>query len=131
MAEAEPDAPAARPRRPLHVHAVYLVLEAAAVGILVVGAVILIGYRSRGDVAQRFAEDWLKQQGVEGEIVVDRIDATGFSGRVRLGPANDPDLVADRLDIDYALAAPWAGAPFSVTPRSIRLVRPRAKVSFD
>jgi hypothetical protein len=128
MAEAEPAA--APPRRPLIRHAAEIALEGAALALLVAITAAVVAVRSREAVAEQFAEDWLRQHGVDGDVEVARIDASGFSGRVRLGPPDDPDLTADRVDVDYALAPPWAG-PFSVTPRSIRLIGPRVKASFD
>lgn len=130
MAQAE-SVPAVRPRRRFHQHAATIALEGLALAFLLAAGAGVAVFRSREDVAQTFAEDWLRSHGVEGEIKVDRIDASGFSGRVRLGPAKNPDLVADRVDVDYAFAPPWAGGKTSVTPRSIRLVRPRAKLVFD
>jgi hypothetical protein len=131
MAEAQSAETAAKSRRPIFRHGAALALESLSVVCLVAIAGGFVVIRSREAVAERFAEDWLRQHGVEGDIVVQRIDATGFSGSVRLGPANDPDLVADRVDVDYAFIPPWIGGPMSVTPRSIRLTRPRAKLSFD
>lgn len=130
MADAEPSA-SAPARRPLGPRLGMVALEAAAVAFLAAAAGGLAVYETRRQVAGRVAESWLRSHGVDADIAVTRLDATGFSGRLRLGAADDPDLIVDRIDVDYDLAMPWTGAPFALRARSIRLVHPRAKLAFD
>ena len=116
MAEADPPEQSAAespaPRPPRWLLAADIALEGMAIAFLVVGAVAWSVQGSREALAQRFAETWLKEHGVEGAVQVTRIDATGFSGKLRLGPEKDPDLLADRIDVDYAFSPPWAGGRF-------------------
>lgn len=130
MAEPKADKPA-KTRPALWRPAAMVAMEATAVACLVVIGGGYFAYQNRRDIARDVAESWLRSHGVDGEIRVDRIDATGFSGAIRLGPKNNPDLVADRIDVDYGLSAPWMGSPFALHARSIRLVHPRARLAFD
>lgn len=90
-------------------------LTAAAGGGLMLSA-------ARGAIGASVASAWLVEQGVPAEITVDRLDATGFSGAVRLGPADAPDLVSERLELAFTP---------TLTVRSVRLVRPQLKLAYD
>ena len=106
-----------------------LVLEAAAMVMALVVVVALVAYGARREVGRELAQAWLREHGVESAIQIEQVDASGFSGKLRLGPAADPDLTADRIEVvfgDLTLTR-----PFSVSAKSIRLVRPRVKLAFD
>lgn len=101
--------------------------------LLVLGAVLLTValmlaalYLARRDAAREVLVGWLERQGVEAEVEFERFDLNGLVGRIRAGPADDPDLVVERVEVDYALGGPWSGG-WSVTPSRIRLVRPEVK----
>lgn len=85
----------------------------------------------REEVARAFAEDWLRQQGVESSFDVHSINADGFTGSMRVGPRSNPVFVADRVEVAYDLTTPWAGGPFKLGVRAVRVVRPRLRVTFD
>src|SRR4051812_20336730 len=67
--------------------------DGMAVGAITAAGPSRVAYQARRDIARDLAENWLARQGVESHIRIDRLDSNGFSGRIRLGPANDPDLV--------------------------------------
>lgn len=105
--------------------------EAAALAMMAFAASAWVINVQREEVTRAFAEDWLRSQGVESSFEVQSIDADGFTGSVRVGPRSNPVFVADRVEVAYDLTAPWAGGPFKVGVRAIRLVRPRMRVTFD
>lgn len=105
--------------------------DATAFAMMAFAASVWVLNAQREEVARGFAEDWLRQQGVESSFHVTSIDAGGFVGSMRVGPRNNPVFVADRVEVAYDLTAPWAGGPFNVGVRAIRVVRPRLRVTFD
>lgn len=107
----------------------HLVLEVAALGVVVVVVLALVAYGARRQVGRELAQAWLREHGVESAVQIEQVDASGFTGRLRLGPAADPDMTAERIEVVFApLSNRW---PLSVSARSIRLVRPRVKLTFD
>jgi hypothetical protein len=100
-------------------------------GLLVVVVVVLIlaGYVLRREIGGALARDYLRGRGVESAIAIDSLSTHGFAGSLRLGPPNDPDAVADRIEVDLTIAPPWSATPFKVVARRIRLVRPRLKLA--
>jgi len=105
--------------------------EAGALALMTFAAVGLLLVNDRRDVAQAMAEDWLAQRGIESSFEVQSIDAGAFTGRMRVGPAKNPVFTADHVEVAYDLTAPWAGGPFHLRTRAIRVVHPRLKVTFD
>lgn len=118
-----PASGAARPRPRGPVRRALLVLGA---GLLTLGLLLAALYFARRDAAREVLVGWLQRQGVEAEVEFERFDLNGLVGRIRAGPADDPDLVVERVEVDYALGGPWSGG-WSVTPSRIRLVRPEVK----
>jgi hypothetical protein len=102
-----------------------------------VGVVVALGlgaaalYSFRGPIGVRLAVNYLAARGVPAAIQIERLDLGGFTGKVRLGPQNDPDLTIDRIELEFApipilkqgLAAPRI--------RAMRLVHPRLKGRWD
>lgn len=105
--------------------------EAGALALMTFAAVGLLLVNDRRAVAQAMAEDWLAQRGIESSFEVQSIDAGAFTGRMRVGPKNNPVFTADRVEVAYDLTAPWAGGPFHLRTRAIRVVHPRLRVTFD
>jgi hypothetical protein len=107
---------------------------AAEVAAVALTAVIVAGlglYTGRRAIAGGVAEDWLRSEGLPGEVAVDRISPDGFSGRLRVGRAGDPDLTVDRIEVDLGFEPAWADQPFKLSTRAVRLVRPRLKARLD
>jgi hypothetical protein len=88
-------------------------------------------YADRREAAEGLAERWLREQGLDGELRVERLDADGFSGSLRIGSVRDPDLAVERVEVDLTLEPAWANDPFALRTRAIRLVRPRLKARLD
>ncbi|HEX8570835.1 MAG TPA: YdbH domain-containing protein, partial [Caulobacteraceae bacterium] len=105
-------------------------LEAAAVALMVVAAVGLSLYAGRRALVADLAEDYLERRGVEAEIQVYDVDSRGFVGRVRLGPASDPDFLAERVIVGLAAPPPPEG-PYALRPRVIRVLRPQLKANWN
>ena len=127
--------PEAEPEPPVRSAAAGRLRRAAAEAVAVaLTAVIVAGfglYAQRRAAAEGLAQQWLADQGLAGVVAVERLDADGFSGRLRVGPADDPDLEVDRIEVDLGLAPAWAEAPFKLSTRAVRLVRPRLKARLD
>lgn len=131
MSQVSPESTPAPPPRRAFRRVSLIALEAAVVGVTLAAVLGLVAYQGRKAVGRQMAEAWLRKQGVESAVEIERLDASGFAGRLRLGPAADPDLVAERIEVEYDFTAPWSGAPFAISARSVRLVRPRVKLAFD
>lgn len=96
----------------------------AALSALLTGAAgaALIGYSARGLIGAGVASAWLKAQGVASALRIERLDATGFTGAVRLGDPSRPDFVSDHVELDFS---PALGL------RAARIVEPRLRARFD
>ncbi|ENZ82348.1 MULTISPECIES: YdbH domain-containing protein [Caulobacter] len=106
-------------------------LEALSVSMLAFIAAGLVVWSDRREIGRDLAQAWLKDHGIEAAVELDDVDATGFSGKVRLGPRDAPVFAADRLEVAYDLSSPWSGGAFGIQTRAIRLVRPRVLASLD
>jgi hypothetical protein len=105
--------------------------EAAAFAMMAFAASGYVLVIQREEVARSFAEDWLRQRGIESSFDIESIDAGAFTGSMRVGPRGNPVFQADRVEVAYDLTTPWAGGPFKLSTRAIRVVRPRLRVTFD
>ncbi len=105
--------------------------EAAAFAMMAFAATGWMVSADRAEIAAGVAEDYLRSQGVDADIQAEWVDAHAFVGSIRAGPAGNPVFTAERIEVAYDLTAPWAGGAFNVTPRAIRLVKPRLRVGFD
>lgn len=101
-------------------------LEGVSVGLVVVVAVGFGSFAGRRALVGELAEEYLRRRGVESVIEVYDVDARGFIGRVRLGPADDPDFTAERVQVLLASPPPPEG-PYALRPRSILISQPRLK----
>ena len=66
-----------------------------------VGLVVAAGagiYLARTTIGVRLAQDYLAKRGIPSALVIDRLDTGGLAGRLRVGPADDPDLTAERIE---------------------------------
>lgn len=106
-------------------------LEALSLSMLAFIATGLVVWSGRREISRELAESWLRDHGIEAAVELDDLDATGFTGKVRLGSKSNPVFAADRLEVAYDLAAPWNGEAFGIQTKAIRLVRPRIQASID
>jgi hypothetical protein len=102
-------------------------LETVSLSMLALIAAGLLVYAGRREISRELAEAWLQQRGIEATVRVDDLDASGFTGSIRLGAPTDPDFSADRIEVAYDLRAPWSGGGFALQTEAVRLVRPRLK----
>ncbi|WP_297512408.1 YdbH domain-containing protein [uncultured Caulobacter sp.] len=123
--------PAPAPSSTRRARLVDLGLEAVSLSMLAFIATGLVTWSGRREIGRDLAEAWLRDHGVEAVVALDEVDATGFTGKVRLGPRNAPVFAADRLEVAYDLSTPWAGGAFGFRTRAVRLVRPRVLASLD
>jgi hypothetical protein len=101
---------------------------AAGALVIVAGLVGLVAERAARPIAANALTDWLRQHGAPSRIDLRRFDLDGLSARLTLGDPRDPDLTVERLDVTYALSGPWNGKALAITPRTVRLVRPRLRI---
>lgn len=101
-------------------------LEGASVALIVVVAVGFGTFAGRRALVGELAEEYLRSRGVESAVEVYDIDARGFIGRVRLGPAADPDFAAERVEVLLASPPPPEGS-YALRPRAILIRRPQLK----
>lgn len=106
-------------------------LEAVSLSMLAFIATGLVVWSGRREISRELAESWLRDHGVEAAVELDDLDATGFTGKVRLGTRANPVFAADRLEVAYDLSAPWTGGKFGIQTKAVRLVRPRVLASLD
>ncbi|MDP3379663.1 MAG: YdbH domain-containing protein [Brevundimonas sp.] len=100
---------------------------------IVVGLLILLAalYLNRRLVAREVLVGWLDRQGIAAEVEVERVELNGFVGRIRIGDPEDPDFLAERVEVDYGLTAPWSDAGFGARPGRIRLVAPSLRATWQ
>jgi hypothetical protein len=97
------------------------------VAVLAVGAVaVAVVYSARSRIGVELATRYFADRGVPARIVIDRLDFNGFIGSLSLGPARDPDLVVDRIEVDFAPAPIWRRTEVP-TVRAVRLTGARLK----
>lgn len=87
-------------------------------------------YLNRRAAARELLVGWLDRRGIDAEVEIERLELSGFVGRIVIGDARDPDFRVERVEVDYAIGLPWSEAGLGVTPSRIRLVRPLAKLSW-
>lgn len=120
MTEAAPERIRARPWR---VAAIALL---ALAGILIA---LLAGlYLDRRQIAREAVTHWLQSKGIASESQFQAVGPGRLVGRIRIGPAEAPDLTVDRAEVDYSLADLLAGRGVRVT--SVKLVRPVLRASW-
>jgi hypothetical protein len=94
---------------------------------LIVLAALAGVYLARKIIVRETLLGWLDARGVPAELVVDQFEIDGFTGRVRIGPAEAPDFTVDRVEVAYGLRGFWGGRKLGVDVKAVRLVRPVVK----
>lgn len=133
MADASPDSPASKPARKTWDRArlLDLGLEAVSLSMLAFIATGLVVWSGRREISRELAIGWLRDHGIEAAVELHELDATGFTGKIRLGSRDNPVFAADRIEVAYDLSAPWNGQKFGIQTRAVRLVRPHVLASID
>lgn len=96
---------------------------------LIVGALLVVA--ERRELARTAVESWLAAEGLPSEFEFERLDGGGAVGSLRIGPADDPDLVVDRMELIGGVTAPWTGGAFGFEPTAVRLQGVRLRAAFD
>lgn len=99
-----------------------LLVLAVALGVLLVLLALL--YLNRRAATRQVLVGWLEQQGIEAEMEIERVELDSLVARLRVGDPADPDVTVERVEVDFAIGAPWSAQGLGVTPRRIRLLRP-------
>ncbi|HST92302.1 MAG TPA: YdbH domain-containing protein [Brevundimonas sp.] len=115
------------PRAPRHRGRRLLLAAGALLAIVLILAALL--YFNRRAAARQVLVGWLEQQGVEADMKIERVEIDGLVASLRIGDPDNPDVTVERVEVDYALGAPWSKAGLGVTPSRIRLVRPVLRAS--
>lgn len=102
----------------------------AGVAVAVFVGIPAVLYSQRGPIGTKLAVDYLKARGVPAVIRIDRLGPGGFEGAMTLGPADDPDLVIDRLVVDFDAFPLLRGGTLAPRIKMVRLVRPRLKATY-
>ncbi|WP_269514885.1 intermembrane phospholipid transport protein YdbH family protein [Brevundimonas subvibrioides] len=98
--------------------------------LLIVVILGTVAWTNRRVAAREILVGWLDRRGIEADVSIERLELTGFVGRVRIGDASNPDVTIERVEVDYALGLPWSRQGPGVTPSRIRLVRPVARATW-
>jgi hypothetical protein len=101
-------------------------------GVVLCVVAVLVGllYLNRRAATRQILVGWLERQGVPADVDIERVEIDGIVARIRIGDPRNPDAVVERVEVDYAIGAPWSKAGLGVTPSRIRLVRPVLRASF-
>ncbi|HYD28313.1 intermembrane phospholipid transport protein YdbH family protein [Brevundimonas sp.] len=103
-----------------------------AAGVLVCILLVLAGllYLNRRAATRQVLIGWLERQGVPADMEIERVEIDGMVASIRIGDPRNPDAVVERVEVDYAIGAPWSKTGLGVTPTRIRLLRPVLRASF-
>lgn len=96
------------------------------IGVVLVLLAALL-WLNRRTAAREILVGWLDRRGVAAQVEVERLELNGFVARVRIGDPRDPDVSVERVEVDYALSAPWSRSGLGLTASRVRLVRPVLK----
>ncbi len=99
-------------------------LRIAAVALAILLVLLAILWLNRRAAAREVLIGWLEREGVPADMDIERIELDGLVARIRIGDPNSPDVTIERVEVDYAIGAPWSARGLGVTPSRVRLVRP-------
>lgn len=96
-----------------------------AVGVVGIAAILLLLWFLRAHLAAELTRAYFQQHGIASSVEIEGLGLSGVSGRFALGPADAPDISAERIELRFD--------PLQLMPRvvEVRLVNPviRAHVS--
>jgi hypothetical protein len=122
--------PPSSPPRPRFRWRLAVALALGALIVLTLVAAVSL-YLARRTLGREALVGWLRERGVEATVEIERLEPDGFTGRIRIGPEADPEIVVDRAEVRYRLLGFWNGRPLGVEVAEVRLVRPVAKASWS
>ncbi|PZO02641.1 MAG: C4-dicarboxylate ABC transporter [Alphaproteobacteria bacterium] len=103
-----------------------------ALGVVAALVLVLLAtlYLNRRAATREVLIGWLERQGIDADMQVERVELDGIVASVRIGDPANPDVVIERVEVDYAVATPWSRTGLGVTPSRIRLIRPVVRAGF-
>lgn len=128
MSDPASPAPVPPPRRRSRSRRALFVV-ATGIGVLLVLVALL--YLNRRAATRQVLVGWLEQQGIEAELNVEQVELDSLVARLRVGDPDDPDIVVERVEVDFSIGAPWSAQGVGVTPSRIRLLRPVVRARLD
>jgi hypothetical protein len=86
---------------------------------------LLLLWLARATIATRYARSYFEQHGIASTVEIGALGFSGVSGRFALGPANAPDVSAERIELYFD--------PLRWLPRvvEVRLVKPVIRARLD
>ncbi|MBS0279658.1 MAG: hypothetical protein JSR25_00735, partial [Proteobacteria bacterium] len=95
------------------------------VGLAGIALIVLLLWVLRAQLAAELTRAYFRQHGIASSVEIDGLGLSGVSGRFALGPADAPDVSAERIELRFD--------PLRLMPRvvEVRLVNPviRARVA--
>ncbi len=125
------DEPASPSRPPARRSRGRRAVRIVGVAVAVVLVLIALLWLNRRAAAREALVGWLERQGVPADVDIERIELDGLVARVRIGDPARPDVTIERVEVDYALGAPWSARGLGVTPSRVRLIRPIVRATLD
>lgn len=122
MSDAPPSPPGSSTPRPSR--GGRRLLRVVLVALAVVLVLLAVLWLNRRAAAREVLIGWLEREGVPADMNIERIELDGLVARVRIGDPANPDVTIERVEVDYAIGAPWSARGLGVTPSRVRLVRP-------
>lgn len=90
----------------------------------------VLAYGARRELARDALVGWLESRGIESEVEFKTFDWGTAEARLRVGPASDPDVIAERAEVRYGIGGFWNNQPLGLRVASVRVTRPVVKASF-
>ena len=89
-----------------------------ALGLAGIAAIALLLWVARARLAAELAREYFRSHGIASSVDIEALGLSGVSGRFALGPADAPDIAAERIELFFD--------PLRWTPRvvEVRLVNP-------
>ena len=96
-------------------------LIAAGVFLCVLLALTALLYLNRRAATRQVLVGWLERQGIPADVDIERVELDGLVASIRIGDPGNPDAVVERVEVDYAIGAPWSKAGLGITTSRMRL----------
>lgn len=92
------------------------VLFGLGVTLCVLAVLVGLLYLNRRAATRQVLIGWLERQGVPADLDIERVEIDGIVARIRIGDPRNPDAVVERVEVDYAIGAPWSKAGLGSPP---------------
>ena len=105
-------------------------LAILAAVLVVIASVLAALYLNRRVAARVFLTGWLEDRGAPAEVEIERLELNGVTARLRIGDPRNPDVVVERVEMDYAIGLPWSREGLGLRPNRVRLLRPTVRATW-